>query len=69
MPKSWLVRGAESAAHSGPEDMSPANRDAVALLARFLRLANNMGSEAEVPGFAELARMVGENKGPHNDQR
>ncbi|MGB3336675.1 MAG: hypothetical protein WBA73_05800 [Devosia sp.] len=51
------------------EDMSPANRDAVAFPARFLRLANNMAAGAEVPGFAELARMVGETKGPHNDQQ
>jgi len=50
------------------EDMSPANRDAVAFPARFLRLANNMAGDGEVSGFAELARMVGETKGPHNDQ-
>lgn len=50
------------------EDMSPANRDAVAFPARFLRLANNMAGDADVPGFAELARMVGETKGPHNNQ-
>lgn len=51
------------------EDMSPANRDAVAFPARLLRLANNMASGTEVPGFSELARMVGETKGAHNDQR
>lgn len=50
------------------EDMSPSNRDAVAFPSRFLRLANNMSADGEVPGFAELARMVGETKGPHNDQ-
>jgi len=50
------------------ENLSPANRDAIAFPARFLRLANNMAGEAGVPGFSELARMVGETKGPHNDQ-
>lgn len=50
------------------EDLSPALRDAVAFPARLLRLANNM-TGAELPGFTELARLVGETKGPHNDQR
>lgn len=50
------------------EDMSLPNRDAVAFPSRLLRLANNMSSDGEVPGFAELARIVGETKGPHNDQ-
>jgi hypothetical protein len=50
------------------EDLSPANRDAVAFPARLLRLANNMAGDSDVPGFAELARMVGETKGRHNDQ-
>lgn len=50
------------------EDMSPANRDAVAFPARLLRLANNMAGDSGIPGFAELARMVGKTKGPHNDQ-
>jgi exodeoxyribonuclease-3 len=44
------------------------NRDAVAFPARLLRLANNMADDRDIPGFAELARMVGETKGPHNDQ-
>ena len=48
------------------EDLSPAHRDAVAFPIRLLRLANNMAAEREVPPFAELARMVGETKGPHN---
>ena len=51
------------------EDLSPALRDAVAFPARLLRLANNMTEAEDLPGFAELARMVGETKGPHNDQR
>ncbi|SFV28010.1 hypothetical protein SAMN05216456_0414 [Devosia crocina] len=48
------------------EDLSPANRDAIAFPARLLRLANEAGETA--PGFAELARRVGETKGPDNDQ-
>lgn len=50
------------------EDLSPANRDAVAFPIRLLRAANNMAGGRDVPSFAELARMVGETKGPHNDQ-
>lgn len=50
------------------EDMSPANRDAVVFPVRVLRMANNMAGERDVPPFAELARLVGETKEPHNDQ-
>jgi hypothetical protein len=50
------------------EDLSPANRDAIAFPARLLRLANAMSEGDSVPSFTELARMVGETKGPHNDQ-
>ncbi|MDB5612644.1 MAG: hypothetical protein JWQ22_297 [Devosia sp.] len=50
------------------EDLSPSNRDAVAFPIRLLRLANNMADGGGVPSFGELARMVGETKGPHNDQ-
>lgn len=50
------------------EGMSPANRDAVAFPIRLLRMANNMAGEKDVPPFGELARMVGETKGRHNDQ-
>lgn len=50
------------------EDMPPANRDAVAFPARLLRLANNKAGDRDVLGFSELAWMVGEPKGPHNDQ-
>ncbi len=51
------------------EDLSPANRDAVAFPARLLALANRMSSDEEVPSFSELARMVGSTKEPYNDQR
>ena len=50
------------------EDLSPANRDGVAFPIRFLRMANNMAGDKDVPPFGELARMVGETKGRHNDQ-
>lgn len=50
------------------EDLSPANRDAIAFPIRLLRLANNMSDAAGTPSFAELARMVGATKGPDNDQ-
>ena len=50
------------------EDLSPANRDAIAFPIRLLRLANNMSDGAGTPAFSELARMVGETKGPDNDQ-
>jgi hypothetical protein len=51
------------------ESLSPANRDAVAFPARFLQLANRSASLTEIPGFAELAKMVGSTKSPYNDQR
>jgi len=50
------------------EDLSPANRDAIAFPIRLLRLANTMMEGATVPTFAELTRRVGETKGPDNDQ-
>ena len=50
------------------EDLSPSNRDAIVFPIRLLRLANNMADGAAVPSFSALARMVGETKGPHNDQ-
>jgi hypothetical protein len=51
------------------EDMTPANRDAVCFPLRFLMAANNMQGENEIPTFSELARTVGETKGPYNDQQ
>ncbi len=50
------------------EDLSPANRDAIAFPIRLLRMANNMAGDTDVPPFGELAKMVGETKGRHNDQ-
>lgn len=50
------------------EDLSPANRDAVAFPIRLLRLANSINDGRGSALFAELARMVGQTKGPDNDQ-
>ena len=51
------------------EDMTPANRDAVAFASRFLMLANNSASNTHTVGFHELARMVGETKGHYPDEQ
>jgi hypothetical protein len=62
---------AESAFASEPrlsDDMSPAQRDAVCFPLRLLRMANKGEAEAGVPGFPDLARMVGRGKVPYNDQ-
>ena len=50
------------------EDMSPTNRDAICFPIRLLQLANNAQSQADVPPFSELAKMVGQTKQPYNDQ-
>lgn len=50
------------------EDLSPANRDAVAFPIRLLRLANTMNQNGASASFADFARMVGKTKGPDNDQ-
>jgi hypothetical protein len=66
------LRRAEAAATSderATEDLSPANRDAVAFPARLLALANRGAPSDVLPGFGELARLVGSTKAPYNDQR
>jgi hypothetical protein len=50
------------------DDLSPANRDAACFPIRALQMANNSQGEGSVPGFAELARMVGQTKEHYNDQ-
>jgi hypothetical protein len=50
------------------EDMSPSQRDAVCFPLRLLRMANRDQTDAGVPGFSDLARMVGRRKEPYNDQ-
>lgn len=49
------------------EDLSPAERDAVAFAARLLAVANN-GAGDELPSFSELAKLVGRSKDKHPDQ-
>ena len=51
------------------EELSPANRDAVAFAPRLLMLANNMSADGDSPPFSELAKMVGQTKQPYNNQR
>lgn len=51
------------------EDLSPANRDAMAFPARVLAAANRLAAEGEIASFSELARLVGSTKVPYNDQR
>jgi hypothetical protein len=48
------------------EDLSPANRDAVAFPIRMLRLANEQTGELD---FGALAKRVGQTKGRYNDQQ
>lgn len=50
------------------EDMSPANRDAICFPIRLLQMANNSQGETSIPGFTELARMIGQTKHLYNDQ-
>lgn len=51
------------------EDMPPANRDAICFPIRLLQIANNSQGESDILPFSELAKMVGQTKEPHNDQR
>jgi len=51
------------------EDLSPANRDAVAFPARLLQLALRGSGDGQIQPFSELARLVGETKGSYNDQQ
>lgn len=48
----------------GTEQLDEAQRDAIAFPIGLLRLANNGASETEVMPFSELAKMVGQTKGP-----
>lgn len=59
-----LLRTAERTALEDyrKDDLSPANRDAVAFPARLLRLMNNSASNNEIPRFSEMAKLVGETK-------
>lgn len=64
--------GAEQAAMGDDriaEDLNPASRDAIAFPMRFLALANKRSTHESMPGFSELARLVGETKSHYNDQQ
>lgn len=50
------------------EDMSPAERDAMAFPARLLAAANNSAGDGFVPAFSELAKLVGQTKDKYSDQ-
>jgi len=58
-----LVIGDERAT----EELSPANRDAIAFPIRLLRLANRGDADASA-SFSQLTKMVGETKDRYNDQ-
>ncbi|ESY79838.1 hypothetical protein ACVWWD_006104 [Mesorhizobium sp. URHB0026] len=47
--------------------MLPANRDAISFPIRLLLMAKHSQGETDVPLFSELAKMVGQTKGPHTD--
>ena len=49
------------------EDLSPAQRDAIAFPSRFLQLAN--ASQTHTLSFYERAKQVGQTKPAYNDQR
>ena len=51
------------------EGLTPSNRDAVVFPLRVLQLANAMAADEPRPGFAALAKRVGETKGRYNDQQ
>ena len=51
------------------EELSAAQRDAIAFPIRLLRLANNGSSETEIMPFSDLAKMVGQTKPRYNDQQ
>jgi hypothetical protein len=50
------------------QDLSPAERDAMAFAARLLALANNSAGDEFLPPFSELARQVGQTKDRYPDQ-
>ena len=51
------------------EDLSGAERDAMAFGPRLLILANEQHASGKNPAFSELARLVGATKPPHPDSR
>jgi hypothetical protein len=49
------------------DDLSSAQRDAMAFPARLLLMALNTAADGFTPPFSELAKLVGQTKEPHND--
>ena len=50
------------------DDLSTSNRDAINFPIRALQITNQCAPEADVPSFAELARLVGAMKPQYNDE-
>lgn len=50
------------------QDLSPAERDAVAFPSRLLAAANDTALDGFIPPFSELARHVGKTKDAYPDQ-
>ncbi len=57
-----LSTAGDIAAEDRADVLSPANLEAIRFPIRLLQLANSASSETEIPRFAELARMIGEQK-------
>ena len=51
------------------DELSPANRDAIAFPIRILHLASQVSTGDVAPDFSALAKKVGETKKPYNDQQ
>lgn len=50
------------------DELSASNRDAINFPIRLLQLANQCQTEADLPSFSALTRMVGQMKEPYNDE-
>ncbi|MDB5473240.1 MAG: hypothetical protein JWP99_543 [Devosia sp.] len=50
------------------DELSGAERDAVAFAPRLLNLANNSAADGQTPSFSELAKLVGQTKPRHPDR-
>ncbi|MBJ3784005.1 hypothetical protein [Devosia sediminis] len=50
------------------QELSPAERDAVAFASRLLAVANNSAGDEFLPPFSELAKQVGQSKDKYPDQ-
>lgn len=49
-------------------EMPSSNRDAICFPLRLLLLANKVPPSADLPPFSALAKMVGQEKQPYNDE-